>query len=180
MTLAAQQGMLCVDTLLSSQTMANAIQRALKDTSPLSSYPGWWGREGLASGLCDPNKAEGAHPPGAPSPRGPWPQGCPWGGQVALCPRAQVCVQVTVLTSGALTLSSAQQAWEESLQAGRGPRLTDTDARRLLSGGSTGAPHGINSVHPTGICETGKVPKGCPADLGGEFEHRAWLGNAPG
>ena len=160
--------------------MANAIQRALKGHQPPQLLPWVVGRGGgwpQASVTQTRQKVLilPALIPVAPSPRE-----CP--GCQLLCPRARVCVQVTVLTSGALTPCQRPAGVGGILTGRQGARLTDTDARRLLSGGSTGAPlMGSAACTPLGVCETGKVPPRAVLQAwGGESEHRAWLGNAPG
>ena len=160
--------------------MANAVERSLKGHQPPKLLPWVVGRGGgwpQASATQTRQKVLifPALIPGAPSPRE-----CPR--CQLLCPRARVCVQVTVLTSGALTPCQRPAGVGGILTGRQGARPTGTDARRLLSGGSTRAPLvGSTACTSLGICETGKVPPWAVLQTrGGEFERRAWLDNAPG
>ena len=164
-----------------SQTTANAVQRALKGHRPPQHLPWVVGRGGGWPQASATQTRQKVLILPALIPVAPTPRECP-ACQLLLCPRARVCVQVTVLTSGAVTPCQCPAGVGGILTRRQGARPTDTDARRLLSGGRTGAPLvGPTACTSLGICETGKVPPwAVPQTRGGEFECRAWLGNAPG
>ena len=141
-----------------SQTTANAVQRALKRHRPPQRLPWVVGRGGGWPQASATQTRQKVLILPALIPVAPTPRECP-ACQLLLCPRARVCVQVTVLTSGALTPCQCPAGVGGILTGRQGARPTDTDARRLLSEGRTGAPLvGSTACTSLGICETGKVP----------------------